>query len=70
MTPTLPPPALLPRTLSMAQFQTLAEVPPEIEWFANLTNANTLRVRVNENRFLTIEERVWQRSPPVSSSMP
>jgi integrase/recombinase XerD len=43
MTPTLPPPALLPRTLSMAQFQTLAEVPPEIEWFANLTNANTRR---------------------------
>jgi len=27
----------------MAQFQTLAEVPPEIEWFANLTNANTRR---------------------------
>jgi hypothetical protein len=44
MTPTLPPPALLPRTLSTAQFQTLAEVPPEIEWFANLTNANTRRV--------------------------
>jgi len=43
MTPTLPTPALLPRTLSMAQFQTLAEVPPEIEWFANLTNANTRR---------------------------
>ena len=32
--------------------------------------AHYLRVRVNENRFLTIEERVWQRSPPVSSSMP
>lgn len=43
MTPTLPPPALLPRALSTAQFQTLAEVPPEIEWFANLTNANTRR---------------------------
>src|SRR2546428_11215999 len=43
MTPTLPTPALLPRTLSMAQFQTLAEVPPEIEWFANLTNTNTRR---------------------------
>ena len=36
MTPTLPPPALLPRALSTAQFQTLAEVPPEIEWFANV----------------------------------
>ena len=43
MTPTLPPPALLPRALSVAQFKTLAEVPPEIEWFANLTNANTRR---------------------------
>src|SRR5207245_4299147 len=43
MTPTLPSPALLPRALSTAQFQTLAEVPPEIEWFANLTNANTRR---------------------------
>src|SRR6266545_6276397 len=43
MTPTLPPSALLPRALSTAQFQTLAEVPPEIEWFANLTNANTRR---------------------------
>jgi site-specific recombinase XerD len=43
MTPTLPPPALLSRALSTAQFQTLAEVPPEIEWFANLTNTNTRR---------------------------
>lgn len=25
------------------QFQGLADVPPEIEWFANLTNANTRR---------------------------
>ena len=29
------------RTLTIAQFDTLADVPPEIEWFANLTNANT-----------------------------
>jgi integrase/recombinase XerD len=43
MTTTLPPAALLPHALSSAQFQTLAEVPPEIEWFANLTNANTRR---------------------------
>ena len=32
-----------PSTLSVAQFQHLADVPPEIEWFANLTNANTRR---------------------------
>jgi site-specific recombinase XerD len=30
-------------TLTVTQFQTLADVPPEIEWFANLTNANTRR---------------------------
>src|SRR5262245_33661684 len=30
-------------TLSVTQFQHLADVPPEIEWFANLTNANTRR---------------------------
>jgi site-specific recombinase XerD len=29
------------RTLTLAQFDTLSDVPPEIEWFANLTNANT-----------------------------
>src|SRR5262249_39944544 len=30
-------------TLNVTQFQHLADVPPEIEWFANLTNANTRR---------------------------
>jgi site-specific recombinase XerD len=30
-------------TLTVTQFQHLAEVPPEIEWFANLTNTNTRR---------------------------
>src|SRR5712691_8796031 len=34
---------LSPAALSPAQFLTLADVPPEIEWFANLTNANTRR---------------------------
>lgn len=29
------------RTLTAAQFQGLTDVPPEIEWFANLTNAKT-----------------------------
>src|SRR5262249_58515771 len=29
--------------LTPGQFEGLAEVPPEIEWFANLTNANTRR---------------------------
>lgn len=31
------------QTLTPGQFEGLAEVPPEIEWFANLTNANTRR---------------------------
>src|SRR5262250_146278 len=36
--------ALVPSdTLTVTQFQRLADVPPEIEWFANLTNANTRR---------------------------
>lgn len=43
MTSSPPPAALLPRALSPAQFHGLAEVPPEIEWFANLTNADTRR---------------------------
>lgn len=39
-------PALLPAavvSLDDEAFRRLAEIPPEIEWFANLTNANTRR---------------------------
>jgi integrase/recombinase XerD len=32
-----------PGTLTATQFDTLADIPPEIEWFANLTNPNTRR---------------------------
>ena len=35
------------RLLTAAQFQRLAEVPPEIEWFANLSNRGTRRVYKN-----------------------
>jgi hypothetical protein len=31
------------RTLTKAQYSDLADVPPEIEWLANLTNAKTRR---------------------------
>jgi hypothetical protein len=31
------------RKLSEAQFSELSSVPPEVEWFAKLTNANTRR---------------------------
>ena len=42
--PWRPRPRLVPSsTLTVTQFQHLADVPPEIEWFANLTNANTRR---------------------------
>jgi integrase/recombinase XerD len=31
------------RALTAAQFQSLADVPPEVEWFANIANENTRR---------------------------
>jgi integrase/recombinase XerD len=34
---------ILPVPLTAVQFQDLAEIPPELEWFANLTNPNTRR---------------------------
>ena len=37
-------PARVPRLLTAAEFQGLADVPPELEWFANLTNPGTRRV--------------------------
>jgi integrase/recombinase XerD len=39
------PPRLIPasRALTAAQFQGLAEVPPELEWFANIPNEKTRR---------------------------
>lgn len=46
----LPPeiaPARVSRLLTAAEFHQLAEVPPEIEWFANLTNPGTRRVYEN-----------------------
>jgi hypothetical protein len=43
MTSELSTTVLLPRTLSPAQCRGLVVVPPEMEWFANLTNANTRR---------------------------
>src|SRR6516225_4597375 len=36
------------RLLSKIEFQRLAEVPPEAEWFANLTNENTKRAYRND----------------------
>ena len=36
------------RLLTATEFQSLAEVPPEVEWFANLENANTRRAYQND----------------------
>jgi integrase/recombinase XerD len=36
-------PARASRMLTAEEFQKLADVPPEVEWFANLTNAHTRR---------------------------
>ena len=36
------------RLLSKIEFQRLADVPPEAEWFANLTNENTRRAYRND----------------------
>jgi integrase/recombinase XerD len=36
------------RLLSKVEFQRLTDVPPEAEWFANLTNANTRRAYQND----------------------
>ena len=36
------------RFLTSAEFISLADVPPEIEWFANLQNANTRRAYQND----------------------
>ena len=35
------------RLLTAAEFHRLADVPPEVEWFANLSNAHTRRVYKN-----------------------
>jgi site-specific recombinase XerD len=42
-TTTLSVPRTSPQTLTPGQFEGLAAVPPEIEWFANLPNAHTRR---------------------------
>jgi integrase/recombinase XerD len=48
---TLPTPiAPSKRLLTAAEFHRLAEVPPEVEWFANITNRGTRRVYENTIR--------------------
>ena len=33
------------RLLTNAEFNLLADVPPEVEWFANIENPNTRRIK-------------------------
>ena len=50
MSETLPAeisPARVSRLLTAAEFHQLADVPPEVEWFANISNHNTRRVYEN-----------------------
>jgi integrase/recombinase XerD len=35
------------RLLTAAEFQRLAEIPPEVEWFANIRNRSTRRAYEN-----------------------
>ena len=51
---------LVRRRLTAEEFQGLAEVPPEVEWFANLTNANTRRAyRVDVGQFMDFAGIRW-----------
>ena len=47
---TLPVPLQSPeqRLITQAEFQRLADIPPEAEWFANITNPNTRRAYRND----------------------
>ena len=40
-------PARVSRLLTTAEFHRLADVPPEVEWFANLSNPSTRRAYEN-----------------------
>ena len=42
--------AITPRLLTAAEFHRLADVPPEVEWFANLSNPSTRRAYANALR--------------------
>ena len=48
--PTEMPPARVSRLLTTAEFHHVADVPPEIEWFANLSNPQTRRAYKNAIR--------------------
>ncbi len=46
------------RTLTLTEFDQLAAMPPELEWFANIRNPNTRRTEGEE-----LFHRAWGPSP-------
>jgi hypothetical protein len=67
---TAPVPALqiIPQvTLTASQFQGLAAIPPELEWFVNLPNPNTQRAWVAGKSF---ENQVNLQNQPGLSPIP
>ena len=49
---------VLRRALTPAQFSDLAELPPELEWLANLTNPKTRRTyKIDVEEFITFSAR-------------
>jgi hypothetical protein len=62
-------PARASGMLTAAEFHRLADVPPEIEWFANLSNAGTRRVYENAVRDFPVTCPATQlRLPPCRTS--
>ena len=51
------------RLLTSAEFHRLADVPPEVEWFANLGNAHTRRVDQNAIRDFMLFTGIGRRKP-------
>ena len=66
--PQLPTPiAPAERLLTAAEFHRLAEVPPEIEWFANIRNRSTRRASwssFNNGRMRTAASPCLQQEAP------
>jgi hypothetical protein len=52
------------RLLTEAEFHRLADVPPEVEWFANLSNPNTRRGYENAVRDFMRFAGITQPDPP------
>ena len=51
---TTTPATTRPRALTARQFHELADVPPEVEWFANIANARTRRAyRIDLRDFMS-----------------